>query len=222
MLASCRMMRGFWSLTTGVRPDFAAALDRLRRRRNVPAAAHPDTGFPRRRERRHAGGAGPRRRAAEQRHAGPLGLARPAAAAAYTAPDIGTVTPLSNEASILSYPGTGRHDPPDQAATNRLDCAAAGANAGAVVDIPVGGHFCLYLRRDCLNAVGSFRADRFAQGYGEENDFCLRARRLGWRNVALRGCSSRMPAARRWTPGPCICRPAMIASSNSSIPVTRR
>jgi glycosyltransferase involved in cell wall biosynthesis len=27
----------------------------------------------------------------------------------------------------------------------------------------------------------------FAQGYGEETDFCLRARRLGWRNVALPG-----------------------------------
>ena len=27
----------------------------------------------------------------------------------------------------------------------------------------------------------------FAQGYGEENDFCLRARRLGWRHVAVPG-----------------------------------
>jgi len=27
----------------------------------------------------------------------------------------------------------------------------------------------------------------FAQGYGEENDFCLRARHLGWRHVALPG-----------------------------------
>ena len=56
-----------------------------------------------------------------------------------------------------------------------------------MVDIPVGVGFCLYLRRDCLNAVGLFRADLFAQGYGEENDLCLRARRLGWRNVALTG-----------------------------------
>ena len=47
--------------------------------------------------------------------------------------------------------------------------------------------FCLYLRRDCLNATGAFRADLFAQGYGEENDLCLRARRLGWRNIALTG-----------------------------------
>jgi GT2 family glycosyltransferase len=108
--------------------------------------------------------------------------------AAYADRAIGTVTPLSNDASILSYPGPAGTNPrPDQAATNRLDRAAARANGGTVIDIPVGVGFCLYLRRDCLNAVGCFRPDLFAQGYGEENDLCLRARRLGWRNVALTG-----------------------------------
>lgn len=109
-------------------------------------------------------------------------------AAAYSAADIGTVTPLSNNASILSYPGpAGSNDRPDQDATNRLDRLALRANGTTVLDIPVGVGFCLYVRRDCLNAAGVFRADIFAQGYGEENDFCLRARRLGWRNVALAG-----------------------------------
>jgi GT2 family glycosyltransferase len=108
--------------------------------------------------------------------------------AAYSAPGIGTVTPLSNDASILSYPGpAGTNPKPDQTETNRLDRLAARANGTAVVDIPVGVGFCLYLRRDCLNATGVFRADVFAQGYGEENDLCLRARHLGWRNVALTG-----------------------------------
>jgi glycosyltransferase involved in cell wall biosynthesis len=31
------------------------------------------------------------------------------------------------------------------------------------------------------------REDVFAQGYGEENDFCMRARHLGWRHVAAPG-----------------------------------
>jgi GT2 family glycosyltransferase len=108
--------------------------------------------------------------------------------AAYAARDIGTVTPLSNDASILSYPGpAGTNARPDQASTNRLDRLAKRANGDTAVEIPVGVGFCLYVRRDCLNAVGSLRADVFAQGYGEETDFCLRARRLGWRNVALTG-----------------------------------
>jgi GT2 family glycosyltransferase len=108
--------------------------------------------------------------------------------AAYSALDIGTVTPLSNDASILSYPGDAGTNPrPDQAMTNRLDRVARRANGASAVDIPVGVGFCLYLRRDCLNSVGLLRADIFAQGYGEENDFCLRGRRLGWRHVALTG-----------------------------------
>jgi GT2 family glycosyltransferase len=108
--------------------------------------------------------------------------------AAYSARDIGTVTPLSNDATILSYPGPASSNPkPDQPAVTRLDRLARRANGATVVDIPVGVGFCLYLRRDCLNATGGFRADVFAQGYGEENDLCLRARRLGWRNVALTG-----------------------------------
>jgi GT2 family glycosyltransferase len=31
------------------------------------------------------------------------------------------------------------------------------------------------------------REDLFAQGYGEENDFCIRGRHLGWRHVAVPG-----------------------------------
>ena len=109
-------------------------------------------------------------------------------AVAYGAPDIGTVTPLSNDATILSYPDpSGGNDLPDLAATARLDALARRVNGGSAIDIPVGVGFCMYIRRACLDAVGLLRADLFAQGYGEENDFCLRARHLGWRHVAAPG-----------------------------------
>lgn len=108
--------------------------------------------------------------------------------AAYSAHDIGTVTPMSNDASIVSYPSPTRINPtPDQAETKRLDRQAQEANGAETIDIPVGVGFCLYLRRDCLDATGPFRTELFAQGYAEENDYCLRARRLGWRHVALTG-----------------------------------
>ena len=107
---------------------------------------------------------------------------------AYGAADIGTVTPFSNDATILSYPDlSGGNTVPDAAGTARLDGAARRANGGEAIDIPVGVGFCMYVRRACLDAVGLFRADLFAQGYGEENDFCLRARHLGWRHVAATG-----------------------------------
>ena len=109
-------------------------------------------------------------------------------AAIYRSPGSGTATPFSNAASILNYPAReGGNPAPDQPGTNRLSELAWKANGDNTVDIPVGVGFCLYIRRACLDAVGLLRADVFAQGYGEENDFCLRARALGWRHVAVPG-----------------------------------
>ena len=106
--------------------------------------------------------------------------------AAYSAPDIGTVTPFSNNASILTYPVPGEEaSMPDLPATIALDRLAHRANGTGTIDIPVGVGFCLYIKRSCLDEIGLLRAEIFAQGYGEENDFCLRARGLGWRHVAL-------------------------------------
>jgi GT2 family glycosyltransferase/glycosyltransferase involved in cell wall biosynthesis len=102
--------------------------------------------------------------------------------AAYGARDIGTVTPLSSAGSIASYPAEGKPEA-DASSAASLDKRAAEANAGITVEIPTGVGFCLYIRADCLAATGGFDATTFGAGYGEENDFCLRARRLGWRHL---------------------------------------
>ena len=65
------------------------------------------------------------------------------------------------------------------------------------MDIPTGVGFCMYIRRECLDSVGLLREDVFAQGYGEENDFCIRARHLGWRHVAVPEVLSHMSVANR-------------------------
>jgi GT2 family glycosyltransferase/glycosyltransferase involved in cell wall biosynthesis len=108
--------------------------------------------------------------------------------AAYAAPDIGTVAPLSNDATILSYPRVDDvQPPPDEAMLDRIDALANQANGAEVVEIPTSVGFCMYIRRACLDETGPFREDVFGQGYGEENDFCLRARHLGWRHMAATG-----------------------------------
>jgi GT2 family glycosyltransferase len=100
-------------------------------------------------------------------------------AAAYSAPKVGTVTPLSNSGSIASYPhAAGAAIDPQAAAA--LHALAASTLAETRVEIPVGVGFCLYMRRDCLRDVGALDAAVFAKGYGEETDFCLRARKKGW------------------------------------------
>ena len=101
---------------------------------------------------------------------------------AYGARDIGTVTPLSNAGSIASYPAEGKAQS-EVASAADLDRLTAVVNAGVTVEIPTGVGFCLYIRADCLAATGSFDAATFGAGYGEENDFCLRARRRGWRHL---------------------------------------
>lgn len=107
-------------------------------------------------------------------------------AAAHAAADIGTATPLSNNASIFSFPRPDARNDAwfDGVALRRLDALAGRANAGICVEVPTGHGFCLYIRRDCLDAIGLLDERTFGAGYGEENDFCLRASRLGWRHVA--------------------------------------
>jgi GT2 family glycosyltransferase/glycosyltransferase involved in cell wall biosynthesis len=121
---------------------------------------------------------------------------------AYGAPDIGTVSPLTNNGTIVSYPNRDDSNAmPGMTATARLAGQADRANRGVAIDIPVAVGFCMYLRRDCLDAVGGFREDLFAQGYGEENDFCLRARHLGWRHVAAPGVFVAHRGAQSFGPG---------------------
>ncbi|MGH7156429.1 MAG: glycosyltransferase, partial [Acetobacteraceae bacterium] len=163
----------------------ADALDTLRRQRRIRLIRHRSpVGFP------GAANAGLR---AVGRHdavllnsdtlVAPFWLQR-LREAAYSAHDIGTVTPFSNNGTIVSYPGPAGANPvPDMTETARLARLAHQANAGGIIDLPVSVGFCMYVRRDCLDEVGLFRPDVFAQGYGEESDFCLRARHLGWRHV---------------------------------------
>lgn len=105
-------------------------------------------------------------------------------ATAYAQARNGTVTPFSNNATICSYPRFCEPNalPPGHT-TASLDALAAQANPGAAVDVPTGVGFCMYIRRDCLDAVGLFDVPNFGKGYGEENDFCRRALARGWRNL---------------------------------------
>ncbi len=100
-------------------------------------------------------------------------------AAAYSASHVGTVTPLSNDGSIASYPHIAGSaiDPAGGAALHKL---AAWTHPGVSIEVPVGVGFCLYLRYDCLKEIGLLDASVFGAGYGEEADFCMRARARGW------------------------------------------
>lgn len=106
--------------------------------------------------------------------------------AAYGDARIASVTPFSNNATICSYPRFCEgNDLPPGMDTAAIDALCARTNPGQVVEVPTGVGFCMYIRRDSLNAVGLFDTEHFGKGYGEENDFCQRAAAAGWRNLHL-------------------------------------
>lgn len=97
---------------------------------------------------------------------------------------VGTVTPFSNNATIASYPIPLEANPlPEGWTATELDRVFHAANAGWHIDLPTAVGFCMYIRRACLDEVGLFDEEQFGRGYGEENDFSLRAAAKGWRNV---------------------------------------
>lgn len=102
--------------------------------------------------------------------------------AAGAAADIGTITPWSNDATICSYPAANRPTPLSGVDVAMLDRLAAATLSRQSIPLPTAIGFCMYIRRACLAQTGWFDADAFGTGYGEENDFCLRATARGWRH----------------------------------------
>lgn len=104
--------------------------------------------------------------------------------AAYSGPRVASVTPFSNNATICSYPRFCQpNELPVGIDTAGLDQLFAQHLAGQTLPIPTGVGFCMYIRRQCLKEVGTFDEANFGKGYGEENDFCVRAQQAGWVNL---------------------------------------
>lgn len=98
--------------------------------------------------------------------------------------DIGTVTPMSNNAEAFSFPlANGRNDIPHQYSVEMMSHALYKANPLLPVDVPTGVGFCMLVRRAAINSTGFFDEKAFGRGYGEENDFCRRIIKNGYRNV---------------------------------------
>ncbi|GGE15246.1 hypothetical protein GCM10011390_37930 [Aureimonas endophytica] len=117
----------------------------------------------------------------------PEGALARLAEAAYSAPDIGSVTPFSNNGEYASFPRHAEAAPaPTPAEARRIDAAAARLHAGRVVDLPNGTGFCLFVRHDALAAAGGM-PEAYRRGYFEDVEFCLRLRRAGFRNVCAPG-----------------------------------
>lgn len=102
---------------------------------------------------------------------------------AYSDERIASVTPFTNNGELMSFPSSQIcHDMPSAKAQAELDELARQV-ASPPVEIETGCGFCLYIKRAALDEVGYLDEVHLARGYGEETDWCLRARSHGWRHM---------------------------------------
>ena len=109
---------------------------------------------------------------------------------------IATATPWTNNGEIVSLPGFCQANPvpadPDAVARVLGDQSTV-----QYPDIPTAVGFCMAITRSAIERIGLFDEKLFGRGYGEENDFSMRAAQAGLRNVLcsdvyvvhLGGCS---------------------------------
>jgi GT2 family glycosyltransferase len=107
-------------------------------------------------------------------------------ACAESDPSIGIVGPLSNTASWQSIPDIEQNG---DWSSNPLPAEMTITDMAQQIAIYSGrlyprihflNGFCLLIKRSLIDDIGEFDEQNFAQGYGEENDFCFRSRQAGW------------------------------------------
>ncbi len=104
--------------------------------------------------------------------------------AAYREGQVASVTPFSNNATICSWPLFCEENPyPSAARLKNINQTLGGLLANQSLEIPTAVGFCMYIARAALLAIGDFDAASFGLGYGEENDWCMRASKQGWHHL---------------------------------------
>jgi GT2 family glycosyltransferase len=107
-------------------------------------------------------------------------------ACAMSDPRIGIAGPLSNAATWQSIPQVqdgadwSINALPDGCTVAEFGETVARHSAQIYPPMPFLNGFCLLIKRALVQQIGVFDEEDFGAGYGEENDYCLRARAAGW------------------------------------------
>ena len=96
--------------------------------------------------------------------------------------EIATATPWTNNGEIASLAGMclNRGVPPR---LGRLAEVIQTSGSAGYPEIPTAVGFCMAISRRAIDVLGVFDQDLFGLGYGEENDFSMRASEAGLKNV---------------------------------------
>ena len=103
---------------------------------------------------------------------------------AYSDRSIGTVTPLSNNATLCSVPAFCEENKlPNNMSVDQVAEVVERCSMRKYPEITVAHGFCMFVKREVIDTIGNFDAATFGRGYGEENDFCNRAGQVGYKHV---------------------------------------
>ncbi|WP_197054777.1 glycosyltransferase [Paracoccus sp. PAMC 22219] len=101
--------------------------------------------------------------------------------------NVATVTPMSNDAEIFNIPTICQRQQIKPGEGDAIDRVAASFFPGAdLTDAPTGVGFCMAMHIDYLRKLPELDVG-FGRGYGEEVDWCQRARKLGGRHLGNAG-----------------------------------
>ena len=102
----------------------------------------------------------------------------------YTDPKIATSTPFSNASGVFSVPEIGvNKSVPAYLSNEEMSRIVENQKSSNFFEIPTGNGFCMFIKRQALDEVDSFDEKSFGRGYGEENDFCMKLAKRGWKNI---------------------------------------
>lgn len=97
-------------------------------------------------------------------------------------PACGIVCPLTNNGTICSIPEFCRDNPlPDSLDLDQYADLVRRTSLRMRPDLVTAVGFCMFIRRDVIDKIGEFDEQNFGRGYGEENDYCERAKLVGFR-----------------------------------------
>ena len=99
--------------------------------------------------------------------------------------NVASVTPMSNDAEIYSAPVICQRSPLAPGDADAIDAVAATLHPdAALAEAPTAVGFCMAISIDYLRRLPAFDTS-FGRGYGEEVDWCQKARALGGRHLGL-------------------------------------
>jgi GT2 family glycosyltransferase len=112
------------------------------------------------------------------------GWARKMMACAYANDRVGTVTPFTNVGGETSIPEFGQaNEIPAGLTIDSFAELVEKCSFNRFPELVTAIGFCMYVRRAVIDEIGYFDEKNFGRGYGEENDFSMRAIRKGYKNV---------------------------------------